>query len=211
VKIVEISLDKLEEASWNPNREEASMLQHLKESIRRYGLVEPLVVRPSQDSHYEVLSGNHRLKILSALGCMGAPCVIVDLSDPEARLLAQALNNIHGRDDLVNKGEVLRTILSTIPADRVISLLPESIASLQALSSLGQEDLAQHLQAWQKAQDVKLKHLILQFSGPQIAVVKEAIRQILPQVKPQDRSNPNTRSNAIYLLCKYYLDRREPQ
>jgi ParB family transcriptional regulator, chromosome partitioning protein len=41
--------------------------------------------------------------------------------------------------------------------------------------------------------------------------VEEAIKLILPQVKPQDCNNPNTRSNAIFLLCKYYLDRRQPQ
>ena len=118
MKIVEISLDKLEEASWNPNREDASMPQHLKASISRYGLVEPLVVRPAQDSHFEVLSGNHRLKILKSLGFVCAPCVVVNLNDQEARLLALALNSIHGQDDLPDKGEVLRTILSAVSAEK---------------------------------------------------------------------------------------------
>jgi ParB family transcriptional regulator, chromosome partitioning protein len=211
LKLVDIMLSQLQEAPWNPNQEDARMLRHLEASIHRYGLVEPLVVRPTQDSHFEVLSGNHRLKILRSLGLDSAPCVVVDLNDPEARLLAQALNSIHGQDDLSNKGEVLRTILSTIPADKVTSLLPESMGSLQALSSLGQEDLAQHLQAWQKAQEVKLKHMMLQFSGQQLVVVEEAIGKIMPQVKPKDWNNPNTRSNAIFLLCKDYLDRRQQQ
>jgi ParB family transcriptional regulator, chromosome partitioning protein len=211
VKLIEISLDKLQEAPWNPNREDASMLQHLEASIRRYGLVEPLVVRPAQDSHFEVLSGNHRLKILRSLGLDGTSCVIVDLNDQEARLLAQALNNIHGQDDLTDKGEVIRTVLSTIPADKVISLLPESLGSLQALSSLGQEDLTQHLQAWQRAQEIKLKHMILEFSDQQLKTVEEAIRLILHQAKPKDGNNPNSRSNAIFLLCKDYLDKRQQQ
>ena len=73
MKLIDISLNQLQEAPWNPNREDASMLQHLEASIRRYGLVEPLVVRPAQDSHFEVLSGNHRLKILKSLGFDGAP------------------------------------------------------------------------------------------------------------------------------------------
>jgi ParB family transcriptional regulator, chromosome partitioning protein len=209
VKLVEIRLDKLIEAPWNPNREDASMLQHLETSIRRYGLVEPLVVRPSHDSHFEVLSGNHRLRILKALGLDAAPCVVVDLNDQEAQLLAQALNSIHGQDDLSDKRKVLRTVLETIPVDKVITLLPESMESLRALSSLGQEDLAQHLQAWQKAQEVKLKHMILQFSGQQLAVVEKAIRQVIAQGDTKDSNNPNIRSNAIYLLCKEYLDRRQ--
>jgi len=68
VKITDIMLNQLQEAPWNPNREDVDMLHHLEASIRRYGLVEPLVVRPAQDSHFEVLSGNHRLKILNSLG-----------------------------------------------------------------------------------------------------------------------------------------------
>jgi ParB family transcriptional regulator, chromosome partitioning protein len=210
MNLVEISLGKLIEAPWNPNREDASMLRHLEASIRRYGLVEPLVVRPAHDSHFEVLSGNHRLKILKSMGLEGAPCIVVDLNDQEARLLAQALNSIHGQDDLSNKSKVLQVILASIPADKVVSLLPESMESLQALSSLGQEDLAQHLQAWQRAQAVKLKHMILQFSGQHLAVVEEAIRQVITQVDNKDSNNPNVRSNAIYLLCKEYLDRRQP-
>jgi ParB family transcriptional regulator, chromosome partitioning protein len=211
MKLVEISLEKLQEAPWNPNREDATMLQHLEASIRRYGLVEPLVVRPAQNSHFEVLSGNHRLKILRSLGLDAAPCVVVDLNDQEARLLAQALNSIHGQDDLSHKSKVLQVILAAIPADKVISLLPESMGSLRALSSLGQEDLALHLQAWQKAQEVKLKHMILQFTGQQLSVVEEAINWIMAQVNAKDPNNPNTRSNAIYLLCKDYIDRRSKQ
>jgi ParB family transcriptional regulator, chromosome partitioning protein len=210
VKLIEISLDKLIEAPWNPNREDANMLQHLEASIRRYGLVEPLVVRPTQDSHFEVLSGNHRLKILKSLGVDIAPCVVVDMNDQEARLLAQALNSIHGQDDMSNKSKVLQVILAAIPADKVISLLPESMESLQALSFLGQQDLAQHLQVWQKAQEVKLKHMILQFTGQQLAVVEKAISRLTPQVNAKDYNNPNVRSNALFLLCKDYLERRQP-
>ena len=209
MKITDIMLNQLQEAPWNPNREDANMLEHLKESIRRYGLVEPLVVRPAQNSYFEVLSGNHRLKIIRSLGFDSSPCVVMNLNDQEARLLAQALNSIHGQDDLSNKSKVLQVILAAIPADKVTSLLPESLESLQALSSLGQENLAQHLQAWQKAQEVKLKHMILQFTGQQLSMVEEAIKLILPQIKPQECNNPNTRSNAIYLLCKDYLVRRQ--
>ena len=76
------------------------MMERLKESIRRYGVVENLVVRPFGNSTYEVLSGNHRLHVLGNMGHTAAPCVVVDLDDAHARLFAQALNHIRGEDDL---------------------------------------------------------------------------------------------------------------
>ena len=63
-------------------------------------MVGNLVVRLLPDGLYEVLSGNQRLQVMAELGYTHVPCVIVDLDDTNARLLAQALNRIEGQDTL---------------------------------------------------------------------------------------------------------------
>ena len=137
MKITEINLNQLKEALWNPNRMAEAMLQRLKESLSRYGLVEPLVVRTSGDSKYEVLSGNQRLKVVKELGFTQAPCVIINLNDQDAILMAQALNSIRGEDDLARKGKLFRVILSQVSQDKMLSLLPETAESLKSLASIG--------------------------------------------------------------------------
>ena len=209
MNIIDISLDKLDEAPWNANQMDQSMLNRLQESLKHYGLVQPLVVRPTQDSHFEVLSGNQRFKAIGQAGFISAPCIVVDLNAQEAMLLAQALNGIHGEDDLARKGNLLKEILAAIPQDRVLSLLPETVESLKALSSIGQQDLAQHLQAWEEAQSARLKHMQLQFNHQQIEVVEKALSQIMPKAKDAAFNNPNVRGNAIFLLCKFYLERSQ--
>ena len=68
MKVIEIPLDKLREAPWNANQMDEAMLERLKESLRRYGLVGPLVVRPI-GQYYEVLkwkptpSSNQRAEV----------------------------------------------------------------------------------------------------------------------------------------------------
>ena len=54
MKTVDISTTKLRPALWNPNQMDKRMMERLRESISRYGLVEPLVVRPLEDSLYKL-------------------------------------------------------------------------------------------------------------------------------------------------------------
>ena len=145
--IVELPIDRLREAPWNPNLMDAGMLLRLRESLHRFGIVQNLVVRRSDDSQYEVLSGNQRLRVLTAAGTDAVSCVVVDLDDAQARLLAQALNRVQGANDLGLKAEALRDILGSISTTEVLSVLPESAESLQSLASLGEADLADRLRA----------------------------------------------------------------
>jgi ParB family transcriptional regulator, chromosome partitioning protein len=209
MQTIELPIEALSEAVWNANVMDAKTMQRLKESITRYGLLQPLVVRPVAKSKYEVLSGNQRLKILKEQRRTYVPCVVVDLDDPEAMLLAQALNGIHGEDDLALKGTMLKQILVSIPRKKVLSLLPETAESLTALSSIGQSDLAEHLQAWQQAQSARLKHMQLQFSNEQLETVEQALGMVIAKAKNTSGNNPNIRGTAMYLLAKYYLERKK--
>ncbi len=203
--LINLHLEQLQEAPWNPNRIDDAMVERLRESLTRYGMVQNLVVRPLSDGRYEVLSGNQRLQVLRELCYAEASCVVVDLDDAHARLLAQALNRIQGEDDLGLRAELIRKVLEALPGEDVLSLLPETAESLEALSSLGQEGMADYLQNWQRAQQARLKHLQFQLTAGQLEVVQEALSQLLPQAKRSQGESPNARGTALYLLCKNYL------
>ena len=204
MEIIDLSLDLLREAPWNPNHMVEAALARLQRSVERYGIVAPQVVRAIGKGFYEVVSGNQKLQVYREMGLETAPCVIVDLDDAQARLLAQALNHIHGEDDLGLRAELLRTVLEKVPEAEVLQLLPESATGLQALVSLGQEDLAEHLQAWQHAQQARLRHFHVQLTEVQLGVVEEAFR-IASGDSPTDADNPNQRGNALAAICRAYL------
>lgn len=205
MNIVDLPLDQLWEAEWNPNTMSPELLAKLKESINRYGVVENLVVR-AKDRSYEVLSGNQRLGIYRGLGLVSAPCVVVDLDDGRAKLLAQALNRIHGEDDLGLRAELVREVLEAIPQEEVLSLLPDTASSLQALASLGQQTIAEHLMAWQEAQKAQLHHLSFQLTDNHLELVEEALGKFITPAKDLKGDNPNLRGTALYLLCKAFLE-----
>ena len=183
------------------------MLEKLRGSVVRFGIVENLVVRPLHDGSYEVVSGNQRLRVCRDLGMERIPCMVVELDDVEARLLAQALNQLQGDDDLGLKAELVRRVLADLPRSEVLAVLPETSESLTELASLGQEDLAEHLRAWQAAQKARLRHLQFQLTQPQLGTVQEALALIMPQAREAQGESPNARGTALYLLCKAYMER----
>ena len=206
MEMIEIAVEKLREADWNPNRMDAAQLARLATSIRRYGVVQNLVVRPRDGGCYEVLSGNHRLRVLRELGIAKAPCAVVTLDDARAKLLAQALNHIQGEDDLGMRSELVRQVLAALPPEEVRSLLPDSAANLDSLASLGQETIAEHLEKWQRARPARLKHLLFHLTPPQLEMVQQALKKAGPFTRKVQADSPNVRSAALYLVCRAFLD-----
>ena len=208
MKIIDVPIEQIHEAVWNPNQMDEVMHSRLRCSIQRFGLVVPLVVRPIGDDCYQTIGGAQRLAVLKELGVDPAPCVAVEADDAHARLLAQALNHIQGQDDLGLQAELIKEVLQSLPQEAVLSLLPETAQSLQALASLGQETMAHYLKNWQQAQSARLKHLQFQLTPIQLEVVEEALTQALPQAKAEQGDSPNARGTALYLLCQAYLEQQ---
>jgi DNA modification methylase len=130
----QIPLTRLHAAPWNANVMSASTQAKVRESVRRFGIVENLVARPlPRRGHYEVLSGNHRLTIYEEEGLDTADVHIVHLDDAQARLLAQTLNRTRGRDDPERYADLLRRILEDLAPADITQLLPETEHSIAKL------------------------------------------------------------------------------
>ena len=206
MKITNIPVDLLRQPQWNPNQMDDGNLMKLGRSIDRYGLVQNLVVRLMEDGTYEMLAGNQRLQVLSQSGIMEVPCVVVELEDGEARLLCQALNRVHGEDDLGLRAELLRHVLEELPEEEVLGILPDTRMGLESLVNLGRDSMDGYLENWQAAQAVKLKHLQFQLTGQQMKSVEEALARLMPEASSGHGSSPNARGTALYILCRKYLD-----
>ena len=206
MQLIDLPLDRIVAAPWNPREMNEAMRGRLRHSVQRFGLVAPLVVRPLGDGQYETVGGAQRLAVLRELGSVTVPCVVVATDDAEARLLSQALNHITGSDNLGLRAEVLRHILEALPMDEVLGLLPDSAQGLQALAGMGQESIAQALGRWEQAQHARLRHLAFQLTDAQLAVVEQALERLL-SLASQQSGNPNKRGVALYLLCLGFLER----
>lgn len=66
---------------------DSEKLNQLKESIKENGMLQPILVRPT-DKGFEVVAGERRLKAARALGLEDIPVVVKNISDKESLVLA---------------------------------------------------------------------------------------------------------------------------
>ena len=59
-------------------------LEELTQSIKRQGVIEPVIVRPIAHGTYELVAGERRWRAVQALGMAEVPAIVKTLSDKEA-------------------------------------------------------------------------------------------------------------------------------
>ncbi len=92
----EVSLSQLVPFSNHPFKlYEGHRLNDMVESIKEYGVITPLIVRPIEDNKYEILSGHNRANSAKIASLEKIPVVIKeDLTDEEAMLIVTETNLI---------------------------------------------------------------------------------------------------------------------
>lgn len=116
-------------AKYNPRQISDQALDSLKQSIERFGFVDPVIVN---DRTGTLVGGHQRIKAAKALGLKDVPVVGVNLDEAEEKALNVALNKISGEWDL----DLLRGVLEDVVAEGLdISLTGFSEDEWQAIQS----------------------------------------------------------------------------
>ena len=82
--VQEISLDSIQPNRYQPRREfDAGALNELAESIKSYGILQPLIVRALADGKYELIAGERRLRASKIVGLENVPVIIREYTDAQ--------------------------------------------------------------------------------------------------------------------------------
>jgi len=108
----DIKLSDIRITAWNPrknfNEEE---LAELQASIEQYGILEPLIVRPANNS-YELVAGERRYRAAANIGVETVPVVIKDLTDAEVHEIMLIENLQRSSLEPLEEAQSLQVILS---------------------------------------------------------------------------------------------------
>ena len=84
-RVIEIEPERLRDFEAHPfHVTEDDEMKNLMESIKLYGILNPLIVRPRPEGFYEIISGHRRKYAAQNLGYRKIPVIIRVLSDEEA-------------------------------------------------------------------------------------------------------------------------------
>ena len=84
-KVVEIEIERLRGFKNHPFKVQAdSQMKELQESIKKYGILNPLIVRPRPEGFYEIISGHRRKYAAQQLKYMKVPVIIRYMLEEDA-------------------------------------------------------------------------------------------------------------------------------
>lgn len=90
---LELSISKIEPRADQPRqRFDAEALAELSESIRKFGLLQPIVVRAIDNGYYQIIAGERRWRAAREAGLDKVPVRIIVADDPTAAELALVEN-----------------------------------------------------------------------------------------------------------------------
>src|SRR5262245_49854227 len=94
-QLLTIAIDQLQRGQYQPRRHfDPVQLQELADSIKNTGgLLQPIVVRPLKNGHYEIVAGERRWRAAQLTGLTEVSCLVSHFSD-EQTLQAAIIENI---------------------------------------------------------------------------------------------------------------------
>ena len=87
-KVQEIDISKISNFPDHPFKvNDDEKMQEMVKSIKEYGVILPVIVRPKEDGTYEMISGHRRKRACELAGVKQIRCIVKNLSDDEATIL----------------------------------------------------------------------------------------------------------------------------
>ena len=134
-KIVSLPVGAIKPNPHQPRRQfDPEELRELGESIRLYGILQPLTVRKTGPTTFELVAGERRLRAAVLAGMENVPCILLNVDAEQSGLLA-LVENLQRKDlDFIEEAEGLRSLIrsygmSQEEAARCISKSQSAVAN----------------------------------------------------------------------------------
>lgn len=125
----QLALERIIPGRYQPRqRTDEGYLAELERSIRQFGVIEPLVVRPLMDGSYEILAGHMRWQAAQQAGLTTVPVVVREADDRTAAAIALVENLLRRELNPIEEARGLRRLREEF------ALTQEQLAALLGIS-----------------------------------------------------------------------------
>lgn len=141
---------RVSEIARNPNQPrkhfDLEAIAQLAESIRQYGVLNPLTVRRTMNGHYELIAGERRLRAARVAGLEEVPCLLITADSQDSSAIA-LVENLQRRDlDFFEEAGGFRRLideygLTQEQAARKVGKTQSAVANKLRLLRLSQQNM----------------------------------------------------------------------
>ena len=118
INIVEVPINELRASEYNPRKHSKEQADQLKESIKRFGLVDPVICNSAPDRKNVIIGGHFRVEVAKEIGMVNVPVVYIQIADlSKEKELNLRLNKNIGEFDLELLAEFDEAFLADIGFD----------------------------------------------------------------------------------------------
>lgn len=114
-EVVQLDIDALDDFPQEKHRfhpAEGQRLQELEESIRSFGIINPLIVRPRGEGRWQIITGHNRRTAARNVGYTTVPCIVKRFEDDDDAIGVLTTDNLRNRELLPSeRGWAYRDLL----------------------------------------------------------------------------------------------------
>ncbi|MCP3679749.1 MAG: ParB/RepB/Spo0J family partition protein [Gammaproteobacteria bacterium] len=228
----QIAIEHIEPGPYQPRQQmDQQALEELANSIKKQGLIQPIIVQPKSDTHhYFIVAGERRWRAAQLAGLKTVP-VIIKIIDEKVALAFALIENLQ-REDLnpIDKAEAFIRFqeeyeMTHTEIAETVGLSRTAVTNMMRLLGLAQE-----VKALLRQDQLQMGHgraLLSLSSDQQVDVAKQVIRKSLSvratenlvnRIKPSDSEkdnskilNINTIDSGMYQQWLEQLSKTLPQ
>lgn len=108
----EMAPSRIDPSPNNPNRMEPERYAALVENMRRFGFLQPALIRanPKDRKRFISCDGHHRVQAATEIGFASIPVVVAQMTEEEANALQIGMNRLRGELDLSATASILDSL-----------------------------------------------------------------------------------------------------
>ena len=119
IKVVPI--DSIRPNKINPNKMPESTLTKLKYSIKKFGTINPIIVRDLGDDKYEIVDGEHRWKANKEIGSQDLTVKVIKATEEDVAQFILA-TTIKGKHDTYQTTDIVEKLSLTETAEDLLAM-----------------------------------------------------------------------------------------
>lgn len=201
---------KLRANPWNTNSVSSENEAKIDESVRRFGMFKPVIVRELEDGTLQIIGGQHRVESAIRLKLKTVPFFnLGPIDDKKAKEIGIVDNGRYGADDTLQLAELLESLGS---ADDLASYMPYSDSDLAsifsstniALDDLGLEDDDDASAPLMPAVKAVQTHQVMRFKVPSgdVATITQRIERVMKEQRFTEEDSLSNAGNALVHVFK---------